>query len=288
MTESKSEWVVSTTDATFVQDVIERSRVLPVVVDFWAEWCQPCRALTPTLEKLAADNQGRFLLVKANTEETPSAAAQFGVQSIPAVFGLRGGEIVDGFQGALPEAEIQGWLQRIMPSEAEQLVAKAKSLGADDEKAAEELLRQAVEIEANQSEARLALLDLLHRQARFAECQELIESLENRGFLEPEAQKIKAAVELQVQGQSAGSTDDCRKLLADNPDDIRLRLQLAESLAAAQIYDESLEHCLKVVQQDQADLREQARQLMVDIFKLLPADSELTRDYRRQLSMALY
>ena len=107
MSDSKSEWVVSTTDATFVQDVVERSHLLPVVVDFWAEWCQPCRALTPALEKLAEENQGRFLLVKANTEETPAAAGQFGVQSIPSVFGLRDGDVVDGFMGALPEAEIR-------------------------------------------------------------------------------------------------------------------------------------------------------------------------------------
>ncbi|MDG2380095.1 MAG: tetratricopeptide repeat protein [Pirellulaceae bacterium] len=288
MNESKSEWVVSTTDATFVQDVIERSRVLPVVVDFWADWCQPCRALTPSLEKLAEENQGRFLLVKANTEETPSAAAQFGVQSIPSVFGLRDGEIVDGFKGALPEADIRVWLQRMMPSESEQLVEQAKSILADDEKGAEQLLRQAAELEGNQSDARIALLELLHRQARFDECHVLIESLEKRGFLEPEAQKLKAAVELQLHGQSAGTVDDCRKSLAGNPDDSRMRLQLAESLAAAEIYDESLENCLKVVQLDQGELREQARQLMVDIFKLLPADSELIREYRRQLSMALY
>ena len=101
-THAPSPWIVETSDSNFPQDVFERSHVRPVVVDFWAEWCQPCRILGPVLQQLAVEYDGQFVLVKANTEAAPRAAAELGVQSIPAVYGLRDGRIVDGFLGALP------------------------------------------------------------------------------------------------------------------------------------------------------------------------------------------
>ena len=110
-----SQWIRVATRKTWQQDVFERSRQHPIVVDFWADWCQPCRLLAPILEKLAIEYDGAFLLVKANTEQLPEAAAQFGVQSIPAVYGLRDGEVRDFFIGLLQEPQIRGWLDRLLP-----------------------------------------------------------------------------------------------------------------------------------------------------------------------------
>jgi len=288
MSDSGSDWIVSTTDASFAEDVIERSKTLLIVVDFWAEWCQPCRMLTPLLEKLAEESQGAFLLVKANTEENPAAANEFGVQSIPTVFGLRDGKIVDAFMGVLPEDQIRDWLKRVLPSEVEELLARAESLINEDVDAAESLLVRAMELDPRDVRARVELLQLLLQENRLEECTNLLEELEARGFLEPEAERVKAALNLQLQGGQAASLEACREAVANNPDDPTTLLKLAEVLAAGGDYEESLQIALQVVQLATDDLRDSGRQLMLDVFRLLPDDSELTREYRRKLSMALF
>lgn len=111
---------IETSDATFEQDVIERSRDVPVVVDFWAPWCQPCRLLTPVLEKLATDFAGKFVLVKANIDQTEAVAGLLRIQSIPAVFGFRDGELVDLFVGLRLEHQVRSWLQGLIPTEADE------------------------------------------------------------------------------------------------------------------------------------------------------------------------
>ena len=288
MSDSGSDWVVSTTDASFAEDVIERSKTLPIVVDFWAEWCQPCRMLTPLLEKLAEESQGAFLLVKANTEENPSAANEFGVQSIPAVFGLRDGKVVDAFMGVLPEDQIREWLKRVLPSEVEELLARAQSLINEDVESAETLLVRAMELDPRDERARIEMLQLLLQENRLEECTTLLEELEARGFLEPEAERVKAALNLQRQGGQATNLEACRDAVANHPDDPAALLRLAEVLAASHDYQEALQTALQVVQLATDDLRDSGRQLMLDVFRLLPDDSELTREYRRKLSMALF
>ncbi len=283
-----SSWIVETTDDHFESDVLERSFTVPVVVDFWAEWCQPCRLLGPVLDQLAREMDGQFVLVKANTETTPQAAAQFGVQSIPAVFGLRSGRIVDTFLGALPEEQIRQWLQRVLPSPADQLLDRGQSLLVANPKEAEDCFRQAIAAEPNLFAAHIALAELLLNQQRPDECQQTIDLLQQRGFLEPEAERIRAALDRQRQGAVVDDVQACRAAVAQAPDDLQLQLNLADALAAQEDYAEALQLGLQVVQKSSGTLREKARQTMVDIFRLLPDDSELTRQYRRQLSMALY
>jgi putative thioredoxin len=281
-------WVIDTTDATFVQDVVERSHELPVVVDFWAAWCAPCRMLGPVLEKLAAEYDGKFLLVKANTDEAPQAASQFNVQSIPAVFAVRNGELIHFFQGALPEPQLRMWLDSIMPSPAQQLTAAGQALQKDQPAEAEEHYRAAMELDANLAAPRLALAQLMLDQQRLEDCQAVIDQLERRGFLEPEGEKVKAALELQREGKSIPDVATCRANAAENPQDLTLQLTLAESLAAHQEFAEALQVALLVVQQSSGEMRERGRELMVNIFRLLPDDSELTGEYRRKLASALF
>jgi putative thioredoxin len=285
---NKSDWIIKTTDASFDADVLERSRQQPVIVDFWAEWCQPCRLLTPILEKLAAEYQGKFVLVKANTEQTPAAAGRFGVQSIPAVYGFRDGEVLDAFIGVLPEEQLRVWLDRLLPTEAEQRVAEARRLEADDATAAETAYREAITLDANLATAKIGLAGLLLRSGRNKESRELIEQLERRGHLEAEAQKIKAEQDVRAMGQQAGDVDGCRAAVAQTPQDLSLRFRLAEALAAAGQYEEALQTALQLIRDDKQQFGDSARQLMVDIFQLLPDDSELTSTYRRQLATALY
>src|SRR3954465_642640 len=154
-------FIVETTESTFEQDVIERSIDVPVVVDFWANWCQPCRVLGPVLEKLAREADGKFVLVKADTELVPNIAAGFGVRSIPAVFGIKDGRVVDSFLGALPESAIRAWLERLMPTPAEQKVADARRLSATAPHVAESLYREALELAPNDPSARVGLAQVM-------------------------------------------------------------------------------------------------------------------------------
>jgi len=283
-----SPWIIETTDATFERDVIERSHELPVVVDFWAEWCQPCRALGPLLENLAREFDGKFLLVKADTEKNQMAAGSFGVSSIPAVYGLRDGQPVDFFQGLLPEEQLRDWLARLLPSPVEEITAEGKSLVASDAAAAEARFRAALELDEHAAPPKIALAELLVAQDRNEEARQLIEQLEARGFLEPEAERIKSALQIQSHAAADADWSELEAAVEQSPDDHAARLKLAEALAAAGRYEPALEHCLHLVTHDRAATGEEARKTMVDIFRLLPEDSDLTRQYRRKLSMALY
>jgi putative thioredoxin len=283
-------YLVEPTGESFEADVIERSHSVPVVIDFWAPWCGPCLRLGPLLEKLAHDYEGKFVLAKINTEKEPQLAAQFGVRSIPAVFGVRDGKAVDGFLGVQPEAMIRAWLDRLLPTPAEQIAAHARELEATDPKTAEARYNSALSFDPDFPAAHAGLARIALESGRLEDAQARIASLERRGYLEPEAEKLKAELTLRMQAQQAGvvSLETARAALTSNPDDLKLKFQLAESLAAAGQYSDALALCLEVVERDRkGKLGEQARQTMIAIFQILPPDSELVTEYQRQLSFVL-
>lgn len=284
---NQASWVIHTTDETFQQDVIERSKELPVVVDFWAGWCQPCRMLGPILERLASEYAGKFLLVKADSDQCPVAAAQFNVQALPTVYAVRNGDAVNFFQGLLPEEQLRGWLDQIMPSEAEQLMSEAEKLRSSDPAAAEEKLRGAIASEPRDPTPKIKLAELLMDLDRLQESRQLLSELHEVGF-EKDVDQLLSAVEVKLSGEQSGGVEACRQACAKDPENLDLQLNLAEALAAEGENEEALQIGLNVVQSDRAKHGDRARQIMVGIFNLLPDDSELTHDYRRKLSAALY
>jgi putative thioredoxin len=209
------------------------------------------------------------------------------VRSIPVVFGLRGGKLADAFIGAQPETMIRAWLDRLLPTPAESLAAEASQLEATDARTAEEKYNAALALDPDLTVAETGLARIALEQARLEDAAARIAALERRGFLEPEAEKVKAELTLQLQAQNAGGVETARAAVAANPSDLGAKFQLAEALAASGQYSDALALCLDLVERDRKGVGEKARQTMVAIFQLLPPDSELVAEYQRQLSMAL-
>lgn len=285
MTKTANErfWIIETTDSTFENDVLVRSQLGLVVVDFWAQWCAPCRMLGPILEKLADEFGGRFTLVKANTDQAQVAASQFGVSGIPALFAVSDGQIVDQLQGLVPEESLRDWLEQLIRSVS--LLEVERLADSMPEKAEEKL--QGILAQAPNDPAALNMqAELLLRRGELEQCRTIIESLEQRGFLEPKAEKVKAALDLR--SKSGADVESLRAAATASPKDFEKQFALAEALAGQQQYADAFEICLTLIAVDRKRSGEKARQLMVDVFRALPDDSELTREYRRKLSMALY
>jgi len=283
MSDTQSPWIKDVTDATFEQDVFEASKERPVVVDFWAEWCQPCLMLKPVLEQAAIERDGEFLLAKCNTSEVPKFAAQFQVQGIPIVFAVMGGEVVDYFQGMMPPDAVSQWLDQLG------LIGKlqdAERLIESDPAAAEDLFRDFLDTQEDLAPARIGLARALLAQGEEEECRLQLQRLENRGFLEPEAEALKA--ELNLRGHQGDDLDALKQQAAADPENLEARVALGEALAAQGQHRASLEALLTVVEQDRAGAGETAREKMLDVFKILGDDNGLTREYRRRLSAALY
>jgi putative thioredoxin len=279
--------VIEATTQNFQDAVIERSRTVPVVIDFWAEWCGPCKMLGPVLEKLAREYDGKFVLAKVDTEREPDLALQFGVRSIPAVFGLRDGTAVDAFIGVQPETAIRAWIDRLLPTEAETLAAEARGLEQSDARVAERKYAAALALDPNLVVAQAGLARVALGQGRLEDATAQILALERRGFLEPEIEKIKAELTLRLQAEQAGGVDAARAAVAANPDDLNAKFRLAEALAAGRQYADALALCLELVERDRKGIGEAARRTMLAIFQLLPPESDLVTEYQRQLSMVL-
>lgn len=283
-----SPWIIEGTEQNFEQQVIQRSNEIPVIVDFWATWCGPCQELGPILEKLAQEYAGRFLLVKVDVDQQPAIAGAFGVRSIPHVFALRNGQLADQFMGLVPEDQLRQWLDQFQPSPTELLLQEARKLEASDPREAEAKYREALELSPGEDRIRIDLARFLLKQHKNADCREIITKLEARGFLEPEAENVKAELDLRDAAAEAGGVGECRAALVAAPNDPGLQLKLAEALGAAQQYQEALDTALRVIQNSSGDLREQARATMVNLFHMLGPEAELTRTYRRKLATALY
>jgi putative thioredoxin len=285
---AQSPWISETTTPRFEADVIRASVDRPVVVDFWAPWCGPCRQLTPILEKLATELNGRFQLVKINIDENQEIAQAFAVQSIPYVVALRDQQVVSEFMGVHPEDKLREWLNSILPSKAEELLAKGKALEASDPKGALAAYREAAALDPGNDAIKIALARVLLKLNLDDESRKLIADLESRGYLEPEAEKIKSQLELRAAAAEAGPLDEARKAAAAAPDDLNLQLKLADALAVSNRHEEALKILLDIIQKDKTGVGVEAKNTMVRIFDTLGAGSDLVGTYRRKLATALY
>ena len=266
----------------FAREVVQRSEEVPVVVDFWAEWCGPCKTLGPALEKVAEEYGGAFVLVKVDVDANQELASQFGIQSIPTVIAFKGGKPAAQFMGAIPETQIRQWVDGLLPTEEDRMVDRARDLVLDgDETAAEEILRQVLESVSDHHDGATALASMLIARGETEEALILLGKL-LRTF---EVERLEAAA--RVTAAQEIDVSDLERRLAANPDDDAARLELGQALAARGEYEPALDRLLDVVKAG-GDLREEARQAMVDVFGVLGSDHPLTVSYRRALANALF
>jgi putative thioredoxin len=281
-----NQWVKNVTEATFDAEVVEASRRVPVIVDFWAPWCAPCRTLGPLLDRLAEENGGAFVVAKINVDENPRVSAEFGIRSIPAVKAIVDGEIVDEFVGSLPEPALRQFVRRVLPSEADRLAEAARAAEEKgDTAAAAPLYREALERDPNHPRARLGIGRLLAPSNREAALQELDRVLPGTPERE-EADRISAR--LRLAGENGAGVAELRARVEANPADLEARLDLARALAAAEDYEGALGHLLEVVRRDRAYGDEAGRKSMLDIFNILGSQNPLTDRYRGELARILY
>jgi putative thioredoxin len=274
-------------DGDFEREVIQRSRELPVVVDFWAAWCGPCRALGPILERLADEHAGGFVLAKLDVDQAPQTAQRFGVRSIPLVLGFRDGEPVAEFLGAQPEPAVRKFLAKLLPTEADRLAAEGDELAAGGHSsAAEERYRAALALETPHGRARVGLARILAERGDPRAALELLERVVATGSVAKEAEHL--AAELRTRAEPGADPAALRERVARDPEDVAARLALGRALAAAGQYEAALPELLAVVERDPELEDQAARRAMLDVFEVLGRDHPLTLEFRSALARALY
>ena len=285
--------IKETTTQTFVKDVIEESKRQPVLIDFWAPWCGPCKQLTPILEKAVKAAKGKVKLVKMNIDEHPAIPGQMGIQSIPAVIAFVNGQPADGFMGALPESQVMAFLERLTK----------EKIGAGDKdllNAAEEALTKkdyatAASIYAQVLEEDGASIPALAGLARCYVATGAIDQAKQTLAMVPEGKRndtavaaARAAIELAEQSQSLGPVDELEQKVAANPADHQARFDLAVALNAKGARDAALDHLMEIVKRDRKWNDDGARKQLVQFFDAWGPTDEATISGRKRLSSILF
>ncbi len=272
----------------FEAQVLTRSHDVPVLVDFWAGWCAPCRTLKPVLEKLAQEYQGKFFLAKVDTDKEQPLAAQYGIRSLPTVQLFRNGQAVDSFMGAQPERAVRALLDKYIVRESDALVRNAllaQQVGDLDKAAA--LLQQAVESDPVNDRAKLALAGLLLARGRIADAETLLKSLSPETRDSAEAAMLKAHMEFARLADGSPPLPELERKLATASANSETRLCLSARQVLNGQYEAAMQNLLEIVRHDRKFRDDAGRKTLLMVFQLLGNNHALVKKYRPLLANAL-
>lgn len=285
--------VVETTTQTFAKDVLEPSRQVPVLVDFWAPWCGPCRQLAPVLEKVVAAAKGAVRLVKMNIDEHPSIAGQLGIQSIPAVIAFKDGQPVDGFMGALPESQIKDFIARVAGAQpgggAEDVIAEADRLrGEGNVEEAAQLYMGLLQEDRENGAALGGLAQCYVDIGRPDDARKVLDMVPEALRSDPAVQAAEANLKLTEQAANVGDLSGLEGRVAANPDDHQARFELALALAGTGRREEAVDHLLEIIRRDREWEDDGARKKLIELFDAWGPKDPATQRGRRRLSSVMF
>ena len=287
------DWIKDGSDASFMADVVEASRQTPVIVDFWATWCGPCKQLTPTLEKVVAAAKGKVRLVKIDVDKNPGIAGQLRVQSIPTVYGFVDGRPVDAFMGAVPESQIKTFIDKLLAQAGgddggavDDLLAKAaESLKLGDIGGAAQGYAEVLQYAPDNVKA-IAGLARVYLTGGDAEKAAEVIALAPPDAKDADLDGVRAALKLAA--EAPGDLARFEKALAANPDDHAARLEVAKALAGLGRWDEAVEQLFTIIGKDVDWNEGAARAQLLTVFEAAGLTSELARNGRRRLSSLIF
>jgi putative thioredoxin len=288
-----AEVVKETTTQGFMKDVIEESKQQPVLVDFWAPWCGPCKQLTPVLEKVVKAAKGKVKLVKMNIDEHPAIPGQMGIQSIPAVIAFSNGQPIDGFMGALPESQVIAFLERltkgkIVAEDKNLLEAADAALVGGNPGAAAEIYAQLLSEDAGNVHALAGLVRCYVETGALEQAKQTLALVPEAKQNEAPVAAARAALEVAEQAKSVGPINELEQKVAANPLDHQARFDLATALNAKGQRADAVNHLLEIVKRDRAWNEDGARKQLVQFFEVWGPTDEATVEGRKQLSSILF
>ena len=285
--------VVESSTETFVADVVEGSMEQPVIVDFWAPWCEPCKTLGPLLEKMVNATQGRVKLVKVDIDQNQEIAVQMRIQSIPAVFAFKNGQPVDGFVGAQSESQIKSFIERLTgpigPTPVEQAMEQAQqALEAEDFNSAANIYSQVLKHAPEEAAAVAGMVRSLLGLGDAPGAREILDAVDEKLATHADIEGARAALELSERSEESGDEGELRSRLAADENDHQARYDLAMVHYAGACNEQAIDELLEIVRRQRAWNEEAAREMLLQIFDALGPTHELTVGGRRKLSSILF
>ena len=288
--------VKEVSEATFMQDVVEASKERPVIVDFWAPWCGPCKTLGPQLEEAVKAANGAVTMAKVNVDENQAIAGQMQVQSIPTVFAFSNGQPVDGFQGAVSASEIKAFVDRVVAANGgevesglESAVASAEQMLDDgDFEAAIETFSAILEEDANNIKSYIGLIKCHIAVGDLDQAEAILNGIPLEISQSPEIEAVHAQIELAKQAQDAGPINELALLVEKNPDDNDARFKLAQALHGAGQVEDAVDQLLELFKRDREWNDGAAKAQLFTIFEALEPNNEIVLNGRRKLSSLIF